>query len=94
MNQLNNTDHQTSEPSSESDTEFVSREELLEDGIDWDEVLTEIQNDPQAGEIWFNSADYPTWAEASLALLELMQEMGKEAEREQADPTAHIAVSP
>src|SRR5882724_977217 len=54
------------------------------EGIDWDEILATTQDDFEAGRFWFNSADYPTQAEAMAALRALIHSVVEEVEREAA----------
>jgi hypothetical protein len=64
------------------------------EGIDWDEILATTQDDFEAGRFWFNSADYPTHAEAMAALHALIHSVVEEVEREAASvPSPHAASS-
>jgi hypothetical protein len=51
-----------------------------EDDIDWDDITAAIENDEDAGELAFNSADYATEEEAMIALRAFIHEIFDEVE--------------
>jgi len=58
------------------------------EGIDWDEIIATTQDDFEAGRFWYNSAEYPTQAEADAALRALIHSVVEEIEREAASVPA------
>jgi hypothetical protein len=54
------------------------------EGIDWDEIIATTQDDFLAGRFAYNSADYPTQAEADAALRAWLHAIVERVERKHA----------